>query len=567
MGPGDRPDALTPAERAQYENTYIPRKLREGDIPRTPLQWREASASWQIRYIQGKTMEKGLDVIFGLTASGWNREINRVVDPVNNREIRVDFHLGKDNSATLRAENAEAKSGALNRDRDVRQLEGYQQLLRQGETVRLFTRGERDKEMSKEARALLAAMKAEFPSRFKHRPMNERVYQRIMEAGARALEREHRQEVTSQLSRLPERDARALSIADIAREYAKEAPTAGIEQLRFMARELREMARTQAIAERDLAAEDRKKLGLRFQAAQELEKEHNAQLAQKDTERHNAIDPITFALVERERALIDRGTQQAVQELQRQVDARGINLEQAREQFLGLAYALGKNQDLERRTERDAAARTADPVEKIAEQLRQREDIQLEKDQGVSRQIGAIGAVVEHETGRRRQAELARLGIEVNRERLFARGVDPAQARLQAPTMPTPALRDSDRGKDPRQLAHELVQRARDDAAERQKMLDARVAAFVEKGVPPDVARTAAMARLTAAPRDARSARERQVEQAERDLMAKGIPPEIARAAAEGRVQEPPEVTRGRAAAEARARQLARNHLGREQGR
>ncbi|MEU4310995.1 hypothetical protein [Nocardia sp. NPDC024068] len=102
--------------------------------------------------MQGKTFEKGLDVVFGLSKSGWQREVPRVVDPVSGKEIRVDFHKGQSTSAALAKENAEAKSGALNRDRDVEQLRGYRELLQQGETVRLFTRGERDKEMSKEAR-------------------------------------------------------------------------------------------------------------------------------------------------------------------------------------------------------------------------------------------------------------------------------------------------------------------------------------------------------------------------------------------------------------------------------
>ncbi|MFD4406985.1 hypothetical protein ACFWPH_29885 [Nocardia sp. NPDC058499] len=522
------------------------------------MQWRQASASWRTNWVQGKTFEKGLDVVFGLTASGWEREVDRETDSATGKGVRTDFQY-RDHTEAVAPQNIEAKSGALDKEREVKQLEGYQQLLQQGETVQLFTRAERDKEMSKEARTLIAVMKAEFPNRFRHRPMNERVYQRIMEAGARALERERRQEITAQLSRIPERDARALSIAEIAREYAKEAPTAGIEQLRFMARELREMAQTQAVAERDLAAEDRKKLGLRFQAAQELEKEHNTQLVQKETERHNAIDPITFALVERERELIDRGTQQAAQELQQQLHSHSIDLEQARHHFLGLAYALGKNQELERRTERDAAARAPHAVEKITEQLHRKEQVRLEKDQQVSRQIGAMGAVVEYETGRRNQAELSRLAIEVNRERLIARGVDPEKARLQAPTLPAPVLRDSDRGQDPQQLARELGQRDRERASAREKAIEGRVAEFVAKGVPDDVARATVLARLSMPVRDHRSARERHIKEVEKDLLTQGIPPGIARAAAEGRVvEEPPQVKRATAAREARERELER---------
>lgn len=63
----------------------------------------------------------------------------------------------------------------------------------------------------------------------------------------------------------------------------------------------------------------------------------------------------------------------------------------------------------------------------------------------------------DYETGRRNQAELSWLAIEVNRERLIARGVNPEKARLQAPTLAAPILQDSDRGKDPQALARELT--------------------------------------------------------------------------------------------------------------
>ncbi|MEU9516809.1 hypothetical protein, partial [Micromonospora sp. NPDC048169] len=114
----------------------------------------------------------------------------RKVDLATGKEIRVDFHLRENVPVVLTQENIEAKTGALEKKRDLEQLRGYEALCRRGETVHLFTRAERDKEMSRDAQALLAAMKARYPTRFVHRSMNERVYNRIMEAGARALERE-----------------------------------------------------------------------------------------------------------------------------------------------------------------------------------------------------------------------------------------------------------------------------------------------------------------------------------------------------------------------------------------
>lgn len=112
MEPGDTLDALTPAQREQYGQRYVARKLRDGLVPKTPLGWREATASWQARYIQGKTLEKGLDVVFGLTQSGWEREVPRQVDPISGKEIRVDFHLKEDRSTTQVVQNGPLCAGA-----------------------------------------------------------------------------------------------------------------------------------------------------------------------------------------------------------------------------------------------------------------------------------------------------------------------------------------------------------------------------------------------------------------------------------------------------------------------
>ncbi|MEU9515939.1 hypothetical protein, partial [Micromonospora sp. NPDC048169] len=425
------------------------------------------------------------------------------------------------------------------------------------------TRAVRDPVLSRHAQGLRAAIKARSPTWFVHRSMNERVYNRIMEAGARALERERHAELAAQLGRLPERDERGLSVADIARGYALEAPTAGIEQVRLMNRDLRELAHTQAVAERDIAAEDRKALGLRFQAASDLEKEHNTQLSKLDHERHTAIDQITHTLTQRERELIDKGAEQAARELQQQIDTGRINLETGREHFQGLAYSLGKNQELERRTEREAAARSPEPAEKLAEQLREKEAIRQEKDGPVMRQIGAIGAVVEHETGRRQRAELNQLALDVNRERFIAQGLDPNEARLRAATIPTPVLRDSDRGRDPKELARELPEREREEHAAHRRAMNDRIASLVEKGVPADAAQAVVYAQLSSPGSDLRSNREREVDRVQKELMARGIPPEIARAAAEGRIEEPPHVTRARAD-EARGRERGRDLGGRE---
>lgn len=542
---GDTPDALTPAEREQYER-YVEGKVRSGEIPRTPLGWRDATAFWGALHRQGKTLEAGLDVVFGLTASGWQREVKRQVDKLTGQVIRVDFHLDRSRSSTLMHESAEAKSGSLSKDRDLQQLLGYRKLLRRGETVRLFTRAEKDKTMSKQARTLLAHMRAQYPRTFIHRPMSERAYRRVMEAGARVLERENQQKLAANLGRLPQLDPQGLSITEIARSYAHVAPHVGIEQVRFMVFALREMAEAQSTAEHDVAVEARKGLGLRFKAAKELELEQQKQLAARDAERHRAIDVIGYELARRDRKLIDREAQQVAQELQQQLSAGRIDLERARDHFHGLAYALGKTQDFERSTQRAAAARDGVPAERTAEQLRDAEFSRQERDRALARQIGAIGAVVEHETERREKVERARLALEVNRERLIAQGMDSEKARLQALVMPSPILYDSDRGRDPREIAREVDQRERVAVTERRQTMDTRVDALVKQGVPREAAQAAVLVQLTSPATNQPPHREREVARVEAQLIERGIPPEIARATAEARSYEVPEVTRAR---------------------
>ncbi|WP_280423143.1 hypothetical protein [Nocardia carnea] len=555
MGADDKPDRLSPEERKQYYR-YVEGKWGKDEIPRTPEGWQAANAFWDTVKLQGDRFEEGMNVLFNLTDSGWQREVPHTYDPANNKGIRIDFRLESLLSPSGVPENNETKSGAFGTRHDLDQMRGYMDLLQQGEMVRLYTRAERDKEMSKQARALLVHLRKQYPHQFIHRPMNERVFQRVMQAGERALEKKRQQELRANLQRIAGRDTPARNVIEIAQRYSEVARHAGIEQLRFMAQELPQMAAAETAAEHALAADARKTLNLRFQAARALEQEQNRQITQHDTARHNAIAPIIGELARRDREIIHRETQQLAHELQQQLAAGRIDLDRARQQFHALAYSLGKTQELERRTEHETATRAVG-AEPPAQQLKEAEAARQQRDEPLGRQLGSIGAVVENEAARRERAEMAQLALAVNQQRLIAQGMDPRTARLQAPLMSPPVLRTSDRGRDPRELVAELDKRNREATATPSQRRQAHVTELINRGVPREAAEAAAIARLTAHTADTRSHRDHEIQRAEADLLARGIPPAIARAAAEGRTTEPPEVTRARHA-EALARERER---------
>src|SRR5690606_35040052 len=118
-------------------------------------------------------------------------------------------------------------------------------------------------EHSREAREMIARLEREFPDQFTHKRMSERVYARIMAAGTRQLAKDLQQRVEHNLSRLPERDQQALSVEQIAHDYARdlergkaEGQPVGIEQLRYVTETLRELAAAEQRAAADQAEQD-----------------------------------------------------------------------------------------------------------------------------------------------------------------------------------------------------------------------------------------------------------------------------------------------------------------------
>ncbi|OQS13878.1 hypothetical protein B0T36_17245 [Nocardia donostiensis] len=543
MASEDKPDRLSPADRHQYENRYIPKKLAKNEIPRTPISWQQASSFRRVQWLQGKSLERGFDVVFGLPQSGWQAERSYQYKP--DERIRIDRRLERHHTPDMVARNVEIKSGSL-KDRDVQQLDGYIAKLREGEKVFYYTRASKSKEHNTAAREKIAQLEREFPDQFVHKQMSERVYQRILAVGARQVARDIQQRIENDLARLPEREPSALSVEQIARDYVRdierikaEGRHVGIEQLRYVTEALRELAAAEQRANHDQAAADRKALGLGYHAARDLAQVQAAELEAQHIARMRALDPLRIELIAREREQLSRHTD----EMARQLPT--MDLVQQREQFLGLAYTLGKIQSLEREHHQEIARDV--PHERAVEFLREAEATRQEIDRPVAQQIGAIGAAVERETAARERAELSRLAIEVNRERLIVQGMDPEQARAQAVVLPAPLLRDSDRGKDPRELVREIAQRDREHSLARERATEQRVARLVARGVPEDHARAVVLVQLPSPPPGQRqSSRNREAERAEARLLEQGIAPEIARAAAEGRIPEPPPVvTRG----------------------
>ncbi|VFA96330.1 hypothetical protein [Nocardia cyriacigeorgica] len=552
-GVDDTPDGLSPAERDQYLDRYVPDKLRAGEIPRTPFGWRETAGFWRAQHLQGKTLEKGMDVVFGLTRAGWEREVPRPVGLQGGKSIRVDFYLGRGLSPSGRVENSEAKSGTL-KDRDVEQLRGYHKLLRAGEVVRLYTRAERDNEMSKQGRALLARLKKEFPNHFLHKPMNERVYQRIMEAGARTMEKEHQQELKANLAKIPQREPPSLSVERISRDYVAhvareraEGREVGIEQLRFMHQTLREMSAAQTKAERDLAIEDRKGLGLRFHAAHDLEQAHELRLRQQHADRAKQVDALTRELISREHALLDREASHTAERIARQERDKAIDLDNARESFLGLSYSLGKIQAVEQNMHNETAREL--PAAQAQAFVQETESVQRERDRPVVEKIGAIGATVEREAARREHQRLLKAAREQTIVRLTPiLGAKEAQARAATQWVAPP--RGAEIGRDPQQILRDRDRAARERAAQAKQLEAQQIQARIERGMAPEVAELAVFHQRNR-PRDPpshtssheeryRAFAEREVDAARRRLIEQGISPEIAQRAAEGRRPDSP---------------------------
>lgn len=488
MGPEDRPESLAPASRERYFE-YAERKQDRGEIPRTPLGWEQVSSYWRMQWIQGRGLERGAGVVFGLPQAGWKPE--QALEGQSGRKIKADWSRPGRRSRGEVAHHLEFKSGIM-KDRDIQQLKGYQARLMAGERVTHVTRESKEMDQPLEARQLIAQLERQFPGQFVHKTMSDRVYYRLLEAGVRQLEKDFSVELENNLGRLPAREQKWQILERIAHDYARDiqegkerGEEVGIEQLRFMNSALREMAQVLAKVERDQARQDRKDLKLGYHAGREVDHHQREALDAREGSLARAIDPVTYELLDRERALIAAESDRIADRI---IDARntGQTLDLEREQgaYLGVAHAQEKVREMELRFYREQARDL--PKERAEQFVRDMGAIAQERDEAVTTRIELIGKAVDVERERREAAERQ------------------AQAR----------------------------------AAEQQTREDRR-RALMEQGVTPEILRIMGLGEVDLRsqrrePETGRSASGQSMEQVARDLQAQGISPESARLVALG---------------------------------
>lgn len=357
MGADDKPENLTPAQQEQYW-LYINKKLHKGEIPRTPERWADSSAFWRTQTLRGQAFERGLDIVFGLPEAGWGA--NQRHDTADGKYIKADRYLSPDLSPDGVARNIEAKAGGVEKQRGLSQLDGYIERLQAGERVDYYIRASKESRMPPDVRDRVAALEREYPGRFNVKRLNERVFQRIQETGARAIKKEEREALNRNIAKLPAhelaREVNALTVEQIARDYAREIEQAkergqviGMDQLRFMTDALRDMAAAELKADRQKAIENRRALGLKHNQNRGVELVLEGKVLDKNDIRMGPVDAVTHELIARERAEIAR----EVERIQAQIkDAREkgrlVDARQLEQQHLALGNALGQVQKTER---------------------------------------------------------------------------------------------------------------------------------------------------------------------------------------------------------------------------
>ncbi|MGY1946533.1 hypothetical protein [Nocardia asiatica] len=355
----DRPDRLTPSQREQYENRYIPGKLDRDEVPRPPDKWLEHSAFWRAEWLAGRAFERGADIVFGLPQAGWQANVPHVAD--NGQQIHVDRFL-PGNGPQNPPQNLEIKKGGLN-ERDLVQMKGYLDKLQKGEHVTYLMRASKLDALSPQARQMIQDLKKAYPEQFVIKAASEKAFQRIFEAGYKAVQKEQAQKLEQNLGKLAAREANGLSIEQIAKDYLRDLDKArelgqplGIDQMRFMNEALRDMNLAQSRIDLDRAKEDRAALGLRYHESREVEQYLELQARDKAYERAAAIDPITSELIDREREEIGKAAQEVGERI---LDAREqgveLDLDRLRQDGLALGNALGAVQRMERDMHDDAA--------------------------------------------------------------------------------------------------------------------------------------------------------------------------------------------------------------------
>jgi hypothetical protein len=444
MGADDKPENLSPAQQEQYW-LYINKKLHKGEIPRTPERWADSSAFWRTQTLRGQAFERGLDIVFGLPEAGWGA--NQRHDTADGKYIKADRYLSPELSPDGVGRNIEAKAGSVEKQRGLSQLDGYIARLQAGERVDYYIRASKESRMPPDVRARVAALEREYPDQFTVKRLNEKVFQRIQEAGARAIKKDEREALNRNLAKLPAhelaREVNALTTESIGRDYAREIEQAkergipiGMDQLRFMNDALRDMAAADLKADRQKAIESRRALGLKHHENRGVELFLEQKALDKNDVRMGPIDAVTHELIAREREEIAREVERvqaqikAEREKGREVDAR-----QLEQQHLALGNALGQVQKTEREIFNEVARGV--PKERGDEFLLAMDIIAREKDEKTTAGLAQLSAAAK-EAADKERARMREQQLKEQRERAARGGIPERDIRAIQAAWPQP---------------------------------------------------------------------------------------------------------------------------------
>lgn len=422
----DRPDKLTPAQREQYEGRYIPEKLGRGEIPRPPDKWLEHSAFWRTEWLAGRAFERGADIVFGLPQAGWQTNVPYTTP--SGQGINVDRYLQRDDSKDGKPHNLEIKKGDL-KARDLLQMAGYKAKLERGEHVTLLMRASKEANLSPQAKQLIESLKKAYPDQFVVKAASEKAFQRIFEAGLKAVQKEQRQRLEQNLSKLPAREVNSLSVEQIAKDYLRDIEKGqvlgqplGIDQMRFMNEALRDMNQAQTRIEFDQAKEDRQALGLRYHESKAVERFLEGKAADKHIDRSTSIDKITHELLNREREEVAKSAAETLKQIeQAQAQGKTLEVEALKRDHIALGNALGAVRKIESDLCKDIAK---DLPKKEAEPWLGRMEMgREERDERIAQRIDSIGAVVDREEKARAAREAHAQEMAAQRQALRDLGV------------------------------------------------------------------------------------------------------------------------------------------------
>ncbi|WP_280410566.1 hypothetical protein [Nocardia asiatica] len=409
MGSEDTPDNLSPAEREQYYR-YAEGKYSRGETPRTPMEWREVSAALRAGWWAGKAVQLGLGKIYDLKGLGAQPE---VTVKAGEQTIRVDWRIPQRDLVV--AINIETKGGRFDQQRDLTQLRGYAQLLREGQQVVYFIRAEKEPKLSKEMRDLLVQLEQQYPNSFTVQRASEKVFARILAAGVRELREQEQQRLQENVAKLPPREAAALSVEQIAKDYLAEISRAreegreiGIDQLRYIVPTLQDLAAAELKLDLEKADKDREALGLRYHESKAVEQYLELKARDQHGERMSPVNMITHELLDRERAELAKTAAEIHAHIeQARIEGKALDLEALRKDHLALANTLGAVQAIETQLFNDVADNSVQrglPEYEAHDWLRAMGTIQEERDLNTQKQIDAIAAVAEREEKAREDA-------------------------------------------------------------------------------------------------------------------------------------------------------------------